>query len=229
MDKVISNKMLIEALELYENKRLSEYEEKDFIPSEKFEKKMRKLIKSQTNYYYKATRTRARKVSAILVAAVVLLASAMSVTAIRETILGFFVSHENEVDVIEYNNEASASYPETIEKAYGLSYLPKGCELEDKTSGKESCEEYYVLENGNYIDFQQFTKGEYSSASDGEFTAPKKLSCNGQDYIIRTSDENMIMLVWEKYGYVFELIGFEDKDEMLKIAESVKETGEVEG
>ncbi|MEE3428841.1 MAG: DUF4367 domain-containing protein [Ruminococcus sp.] len=225
MDKIINNELLVKSLEIYENQRLKEYDAlKPFAPSESFIKKMDKLIKSQSNYFYKATRTKARKVAAILVAAIVLTASAMSVTAIRESILGFFISHTSEVDVIEYNNENPESYPKTLNEHFTPSYIPEGYKLEDETSDSTSRELYYV-KGENYIDFEQFTKAEYSSASDSEFSAPEKVTDNGMEYIMRT-DEDMIMLVWEDKGYVFEMTGFVDKDEMFKIARSVK-AGEV--
>lgn len=219
MENLISNETLINALEIYENNRLNEYKLSDFTPSKEFEKKMEKLIKSEKNYYYKVTRTNARKTFAILAAAIALLASAMSVTAIRESILGFFISGGNNVNIIEYNKEKSESYPKKIEIKYGLDYMPEGYKLEDITSDKTMYEEYYA-KGDDYIDFQQFTKNAYYSASDSEFSAIKKQSYNGNEYIIRKS-EDMIMLVWEKNGYVFELTGFESKGEMFKIAESV--------
>lgn len=224
MNKTISSELLIKSLEIYENNRFKEYEALPaFEASDGFKKKMNTLIKSQSNYYYKATRTRARKVAAVFAAAVVLIASAMSVTAIRESILGFFISHTSEVDVIEYNNDNPGDYPKTLKEIYTPSYIPEGYKLEDETADSISRELYYV-KGDDYIDFEQFTKEEYSSASDGEYSDPEKVTDNGQDYIIRT-DGDMTMLVWEKGGYVFEMTGFVDKAEMFKIAGSAK--GEV--
>lgn len=228
MDNILNNETLKKAVELYAKKRLDDYDKlESFTPSESFENKMKRLIKSQSNYYYKLTRTKVRKAVSVFAAAAIIIASMMSVTAIRETILGFFISHTSEADVIEYNNDNGASYPKTISTKFMPSYIPNGYKLEDKTSDSTSSEFYYV-KGEDFIDFQQFTKGEYSSASDGEFSAPEKITDNGQDYIIRNSDDNTILLVWEKSGYVFELTGFENKEEMLKIARSVSSAEEGE-
>ncbi|MCH5303553.1 MAG: DUF4367 domain-containing protein [Ruminococcus sp.] len=227
MDRIIDDKMLISALEIYENKRLSDYNLREsFTPSKSFEKKMEKLIKSQTNFYYRVTYTKTRKTLVALVATLILLASVLSVTAVRETILNFFVYHgdgENNAVVIEYNDENSSLYPKKIEKAYSLSYVPEGYTLSEKTSDEDNLSEIYVC-GEDYLDFEQFTKDDYLSASDSEFSAAKSESFNGQDYIIRTSDD-MTMLIWEKDGYVFELVGFIEKSEMFKVADSAK--GEV--
>lgn len=225
MDRIIDNEMLIKALEIYEDKRLSGYNlNESFTPSKNFEKKMKRLIKSQTNLYYRTTCTKTGKTVAVLVAAFVLLMSAMSVTAVRETILNFFIHQngsKNSVEMIEYNSKDASSYPKKIEKVYSLSYVPKGYKLSEKTSDENNAGEIYIYED-DYLDFEQFTKEDYSSASDGEFSAPKSESFNGRDYIIRT-DDDMTMLIWEKDGYVFELVGFLEKGEMFKIADSVKD------
>ena len=226
MNKAISNEMLAKALELYEEKRFEDYENlKEYTPSDSFDRRMEKLIKSQSNYYYKITLTKARKAVAVFAAAVVIIASMMSVSSIRESILGFFISRGNEVDVIEYNNENGTAYPKSLERKFTPAFIPEGYKLEDSTSDNVSRELYYV-KGDNYIDFQQFVKNEYSSASDGEYSSPEKISDNGQDYIIRTSDDKMIMLVWEKNGYVFEMTGFLSRDEMFRIAKSAKADGE---
>ncbi len=223
MDKTIDNKLLKEALNLYQQRRFEEYDKLEkFTPSKDFEKRMQKLLKSRTNYYHKITLTNLRKAIAAAAVAAILAASAMSVTAIRESIMGFFISRESQVDVIKY--KSFKSYPETLEKLYTLTYVPKGYKLEDKTFDEISLEEYYLC-GDKYIDFQQFTKSGYSSASDSEFTSPKKVSHSGNDYILRTSDD-MVMLVWEKNGYVFEMTGFEKLNEMYKIAESAEIAGE---
>lgn len=226
MDKLIDNEMLRKALEIYEDKRLCEYDDlEEFVPSEKFEKRMERLIKSRNNYFYTATKTRFRKALTVAAVAAVLVTSALSVTAIRETILGFFVSRGSEVDVIEYNTENAKDYPKTIEKLFELKNIPEGYALEDETSDEISSELYFVKDDEHYLDFQQFTKDSYSSVSDGEFSAPEKIKDGAQQFIIRTSGK-MIMLVWEKDGYVFEMTGFLGKNEMLKIAQSAQPKGE---
>lgn len=221
MDKTISNEILVNGLEIYLQNCFAEYDKLDeFTPSEAFDKKMQKLIKSQNNIYHKVTLTNVRKTVVVFAAVIALMASALSVTAIREKVLGFFVTRESGVNVIEYDTQSAVEYPKTLKNHYSLTFIPNGYKLEDKTRDEISAEEYYVS-GDKYIDFQQFTKDEYSSASDEEFSAPETKTFNGQDYILRTSDDT-VMLVWEKNGYVFEMTGFEELSEMYKIAESAQ-------
>lgn len=220
MNNTVSEEVLVNGLELYINNRFAMYNKsQEYIPSEAFEKRMQKLIKSQNNVYHKVTLTNVRKAVVVFAAAVALLASALSVTAIREKVLEFFITSESGVKVIEYDTK-SADYPKTIKSFYSPSYIPAGYKLEDKSSDDISAEYYYVS-GDKYIDFQQFTKDEYSSASDEDFSAPKNVNRNGQDYILRTANDT-VMLVWEKNGYVFEMTGFEELNEMYKIAESAR-------
>ena len=115
MDNVISNETLIKALEIYENKMLSSVDEREFETSEKFEKKMRTLLRAQTSVYRRVTLTKTRKVITAFAAALIILVSALSVGAIRETILSFFVER-GDVRVIEYNTENGKDYPKALNK-----------------------------------------------------------------------------------------------------------------
>ncbi len=227
MENFPNDNVLIQALELCEESWLSTLTVTEvIIPSDKFKRKMQKLIKSQTNVYHKITYTRSRRVISALVAALILLASAMSVGAIREAVLGFFVSRGSEVDFLEYNTEAQ-TYPQTIETAYSLLFVPEGYALDDRYTEKLSAFRLYVS-GDDYLSFGQYTKSSYKSASDSGFSEIRTQSFEGIDYIIRTSDDKAVMLVWEKDGYVFELVGFEEESEMLKIAASAAAEGEAE-
>lgn len=220
MEHILNDDILTAALAIYEDDFLaSKVEDESFAPSAGFERKMEKLIKSQTNVYYKITRTRARKAAAIAVAAALIIASVMSVGAVRELILSFFVSHESGVDVIEYATEADSSmdiFETQSPRADVLSLLPKGYKLTEDSATAQSALTLYS--NGSdYLSIEQFAKEAYTSASDSDFSEIETLSYEGREYIIRTS-EDMVMLVWEDGGSVFEEVGFLPKETMLKIA-----------
>lgn len=222
MEKTLDRNTLIKALEIYENSWLDTVsEDAAFEPSENFDRKMKRLIKSQNNVYYKATLTRARKVLVIAAAISVLIASLMSVSAVREKVLGFFISHENTYEVTEYDNSNQSDSPGTIERQFTLNPadFPEGYELSETAADDESV--MMTLENGDsFITIEQFTKKSYVSASDSDFDAVRTVSFNGTDYIVRTSDDT-VMLVWERGGYVFEAVGFIGEDDMLKLASDV--------
>ncbi len=219
MEKIITDELLTDALKIYEANMLSNLPQHDIIPSKKFERRMERMIKSQSGIYYRMTCTRARRAIAIAAAVAILIASVMSVGAVREAIFNFFVSRSANVDYIEYNTEAE-SYPAELSSKYSPEYIPEGYELSDEYSDATTALELYTC-GDNYLKIQQFVKGVYVAASDNEFSQIKTRSKDGADYIIRTDGDGAYMIVFEKYGYVFELVGFLPEDEMLKIAGSI--------
>jgi hypothetical protein len=217
MDNVIKTDMLKKALEIYENKQLDSLEEKPFDTTSEFDAKMRRLIESQNSVYKRITLTKTRKVLAAMVAAMIILVSALSVGAIRDKIFSFFVNH-GKVKIIEYDTENSKEYPKTLKKLYALSAVPDGYKLTD--SGTENDHLFRIYTKGdNYLSFEQFTKESYKSATDIEFIG--KENYKGIGYVVQ-NDGDTTVLTWEKDGYVFELAGFLDKNEMLSLARSAE-------
>ena len=63
MDNVIIRDTLVRAFEIYSGSLAESYPEAVFEPSEKFERQMRKLIKSEKSVYHRLTLTKARRAS----------------------------------------------------------------------------------------------------------------------------------------------------------------------
>ena len=125
----------------------------------------------------------------------------------------------NQIDVTEYDTE-QASYPTELERQLKPDYLPEGYSLEDSSFEDNSA--YLLYTKGDdYLTIEQFVKSEYKSATDGEYKTEKKLTEDGTEFIVRTSDDGSVMLVFDKDGYVFELVGFESEDELVKTASSL--------
>ncbi len=221
MDKVISRDMLVSALEIYENKMLDSAAEESFVPSKAFDKKMKKLIGSQTSLYGKLTLTKSRKVITVFAAALIVLLSALSVGAIRETILSFFVER-GDYRVIEYNTENDTNAPKTLKSLYSPTSIPKGYTLTDK--GGDDFHAYRVFSKGElFISLKQFTKSAYKSAFD--LKSMDKERFGGIDFVVQTEDDSVV-LIWEKDGYVFEMSGFVSKEELLNTACSLEKEGD---
>lgn len=217
MDNVITREMLCGALEIYENEMLESLNEESFETSKEFEKKMQSLLKSRDSLYHRLTLTKARKVITAFAAALVVLLCALSVGAIRESILSFFVDRGN-VKVIEYNTEDSSDYPRVIGSTYTPGYLPQGYALSDSSS--DDLRSYKLYVNGeDFLSIEQFTKSSYKSAFD--LDTMEKESYQGIDFVVQTSSDSTV-LIWEMDGYVFEMTGFIDKSELFKAAASLK-------
>lgn len=220
MDNVINRDTLVRAFELYSGSLAESYPEAVFEPSEKFERQMRKLIKSEKSVYHRLTLTKARRALAIAAVIAALLAATMSVSAIRERIFSFFVTRGPQVDVTEYAEENAPSAAAKLDKTLEPAYLPEGYALEDSSADEESS--YLLYSDGeSFITIEQFAKSAYKSATDGEYKTEKRVAFDGVEYIVRTSDDGATLLVWEKGDCVFELLGFISEDELIKTASSL--------
>lgn len=220
MNNVIKTDMLTQAFELYEEKLAFSYASgESFNTSSNFDKRIKKMIKSQTNVFHRVTLTKARRV--VLVAAILaaMLAASLSVEAIREKIFSFFITSGQQVDVVEYDNSSTA-FSEF--KACKPSYITEGYILSDSGSDDSSAYFYYT-KGGNYLSIEQFKSDEYKSAVDAEFKTSTEENIDGVNYIVKTSDDGMTMLIFNKYECVFEIVGFESKDELLKVAKGVEQ------
>lgn len=220
MNKVIDSAVLSQAFELYENKRADEYAGSEcFEPSKKFDKKIRKLIKSRTNIYHRVTLTKARKVmlAAAIIAAI--MAASLSVDAIREKIFSFFVTGNEDYNIIEHLPDRE-TYPFRIDRVFAPSYIPEGYSLKESSNDENSAYLCYT-KGDDYLTVEQFVVSDYYSASDIEFQTYTWEDYEGINFIIKT-DDDMTMLIWERDGYVFEAVGYVGVDEMLKTAASVE-------
>ena len=220
MNNVITKDMLESAFALYADNLAESYAGAEFTPSSDFERKMNKLIKSETSLYHRITMTKARKALAVAAIIAALLAASLSVTAIREKLFSFFITRGDQTDVIEYDDAVVSDYKTSIKKVLTPAYVPEGYKLED--GGSDELSAYSLYSDGeNYISVEQFVKSEYRSASDGEYELKKEENIGGTDFIVRSSDDGAVLLVWEKDGYVFELVGFAGEDELIKTALSL--------
>ena len=94
----------------------------DFTFSEKFNKKMEKLIKSQRKSYYILINTVGKRVAILFVAIITLFTASMSVKAIREPVINFIIEVYESFTKYFFEGETA----EKIEKVYSITKLPVG-------------------------------------------------------------------------------------------------------
>lgn len=164
-----------------------------------------------------------KKVMYALMAALIAIALAMSVSAIREPVIKFFVDVYDSfisifVDVPEPRNV-------TIEEKYELGYLPEGFELVQEKVWPTSCDRVYS-DGSEKIRFNQKI---YSSETFSEYILDNKSS---DIYTIQTTPveiycvtkNDKTMLLWTDKIYTFIVI-FESSltiEEYAKIVENVR-------
>ena len=93
--------------------------------SDKHNKKMKKLIKRQSRPYFNLISTAGRRVACVIVAMIVLSASALSVEAVRNAVYDFIIKIFSNHSVVTIESGTDDGYPTSIEEKYYIhSCLP---------------------------------------------------------------------------------------------------------
>ena len=112
----------------YENLHLEALEE--VIPSPAYIKRMERLMKWQKRSCWKYVNTVGKRIAMIAVVIALTLGLSMSVSAVREPVVKFFVHIYERFVEFFYDDDVVTKAPSTIETVYTLGYVPEGYELE---------------------------------------------------------------------------------------------------
>lgn len=223
-----SNNLFLQALENvyddeFENYMSSLERNNSFehIFSEHHNRKMNKLIKRQRKPYFKLISTAGRRAACIIVAFVVLSASALSVKAIREAFFDFITRIFSDHTVVTVESGTDKGYPTTIEEEYFISELPDGFVEMDKGITDNSIDIFY-FRNDEYVFFTQYTKAKYERNYDNERSEFSEfIDSDGKRYMIITN-QSEITYIWDNGKYIFEITSNLDKEYTLKLCKSTK-------
>ena len=202
-------------------------QEDDIVFSEEFETNMQRLIEKSKKPYYKFISTTARKVASILIIIFISLAiTTMSVEALREPIFKFFIETYEKFTKVTFqpeNENEEISIPTTIEQAMEPSYLPDGFEETDreKTDIGNMIRIEFTNESGDILLFSQMTMDELNLTIDTEGVDTKDMSVNENSGIFY-SNNGWNTLIWNDKQYAYSIFSLEDKETILKIAESIE-------
>ena len=189
----------------------------DFTFSEKFIKRMDKLIRAQRKSYYKFINTTAKRAAVIFAAIITLFTASLSVKAIREPVVKFikqvyetFIHYTFEGDTVEI-----------ITKEYTITQMLDGYEQFDKLTSENTIATTYKNKLGDTIIFTQMTT-EYSI---GYFVDNE----SGEQYTETVDDIEIEFkewydtktAIWANDGYVFSIdcignISFEDIKQIIR-------------
>ncbi len=191
----------------------------DFTFSERFNKKMDKLIKAQRKSYYFLINTVAKRVAVIFVAILTLFTASMSVKAIREPVIEFFI----EIFGTHNKYTAQGDTRSKIEKIYSITDLPSGFKQIDSvvtdTMNTTTYEDGYV----RVIVFSQIVTDDLNLDVDNEQSNTVIKTVEDKKLYINNIDE-VTNIMWVYDGYCFQISTFyiEDMNIILDIVKSVK-------
>ncbi len=187
--------------------------------SKEFEIKMERLIKQQKRSYYSLINTVGKRVACVIIAIILAITTAtFSVKALREAVINFLLETFEKFSTVSFNEESN----DFIDTYYAPTYIPQGYELKQAEKLATYHRLQYVSKN-SYIYFSQNTRDNYLVYLDTEDFGKEILTVSGLGAYI-FEKENKTVLFWSdnKYGYTITATERLSKEEMIKIAESVK-------
>lgn len=214
-------KAIAEALDPEYAAMIPEHDEHIF--SERFERKMQKLIRRRSKPYYMLISTGLRRVACVIIMfLIVSFSTVMSVEALRKPFLDFLASIFSDHTTIESVLELEGEYPKTIEERYEITEGLEDYYIEKKVYDDNLISvSYRSYTNKSLIVFNQATIEQYESNINTENTSivSEKI---GEYYAIAFNTQDYFVLIWNNGDYIFELSSNIGQNALINIAESVK-------
>ena len=193
----------------------------DHVFSERFEKKMNKLIRREAAHPWAVSHTLARNLIAAAIVIILLFTFCMSVSAIRNAIFNFFRQHFEAHDKIIFELPDAKNI---IEDEYTIIDLPEGYTLVKKEKNNAAITESYSNDNGDIIFFSQRIIPSNSLSLDNERSQYDEIIIDNHGLFISTK-KSSVSLLWDYDGYVFTLEIIQDGpsvDEAIELYLMVK-------
>lgn len=222
---MMNNNRLVLAFAEVERREIGRLPSDDKIvwkPSAEFERKMAKLLKEERTPLWQLINTRAKRAVCIVLVILAALGASMSIKAVREPVVRFFVEIYEAFARITHPQQSET----TIETAYTLpgDMLPEGYELSYECASPTFYNEKYASADGKTIYFYQSVTSSTNITLDKEGVSVVKISVGtyeGRYY----KSKNTVNLVWFDGTYLFNIIAPDTFEigELVRLAENLRE------
>ncbi len=229
MFDVQEEQLICLAFEEY-NKRLckslpSEVQLNAITFSQRFLKRMDRLIYHQKHFYYRMINTAAKR-AACVVAAVFLFAAAttFSVEAFRETFVQFVVKTYEEFTALffsgDFGEDRSSAVAITPKRPQ---YIPEGFELVAEVENEAFVQYVYQKASGQRLMFMQTALGELTIGIDTEGTDYKKIMIHDtiEALYYENKGENSITFTVDDSVFLLTIASPYTEEDLLKIVNSI--------
>ena len=199
-------------------------EEIDIVPSERFVKKMQKLIRSEKRSYYVLFNSTLKK--AVAVAA--LIALIISTTTVRTVNISadtmptpnFYTRHFPKYSYMCYYDSVIKNSPREILEHYTPTYVPEGYKLHKvSTYDNILLDITYKNDNGSTVTFSQKILYEFIYNDENAPNEYLKINDNAGIYFYSLEEH---CIIWDNAQYTFIIHCGTSKDDAIRMAESVK-------
>lgn len=181
--------------------------------SKKHEKWKKNLFNKMRDDHYHRFTTKTIKVMLIAATLSALLLTAFVIPSSREFIIDNFDIFSR-YKLTESNNNA-------VDGEITVGYIPEGFELTNENVLERLIMNDYYNSNGEVFIITKSTSS-IEAIFDTETGEIERIVVDGQEYVFYIDKNNYKFLVWNKNDYVYQIDGTLPKDELLKIAETVK-------
>jgi len=209
--------------DIYEVETLPADDEIEYEFSNEFKRKIKKLIRqNKTRSQVEAMAFLRMRVVVFVAAIIILLVSAMSVSAMRAAVFEFITEVNEKFTHIFFNESRSSQDAADGFAIYEPAYIPEGFKLVNKnTDGLVLLE--YEKEN-DFISYSQQCLENVSSNINTEGVRLEELEFKGLPAKYY-SNQGVQNLLWYDDKYIYVVSSTLDRDIVFKIAESVEITG----
>jgi hypothetical protein len=168
--------------------------------SNKFERRMNRLIISQKKSYWKYINTASKKVAIVILACIVAFSSAMTVEGIRKPVLDFFYRiYETFTDISYYNEKQEPGEP--ISSIYTLPCVPEGYDFKEFINMDYVIVTSWMNDKGEKIEFTQSElNSETTIDSEGVVVTTKEINETG---ILFCDNGEVILITWKDNTYAY--------------------------
>ena len=196
----------------------------EHIFSEKFERKMEKLIRRRRKPYYSLISTGLRRAACIIVMfLVVSFTTVMSVEALRKPFLDFLSSIFSDHTTIESVLDLDGDYPETIEERYEITEGLESYTVDStETDSQSIIINYKKTLNKFQLCFVQRTIHNYKNEINTEDVLISNVTINECAALFFSDNNGFNNLIWNNGYYILELHSCLGKNALIELAESVQ-------
>lgn len=190
--------------------------------SDSFLKKMSSLVKLRKMPCYFLLKSQFGRAAVIICLICAVLLTTFSLSAIKGTVFGFFLSQCEECSILEIEDDTSS--PQTIEDFYYLGMLDKSDCIIDYNCFKFMHIVFYNL-NGRTVALAQHVRSGYKSNISTDGSIIKTVDLNGKRAVffnVKNASSSPSMLLWDNGDYVLSVSGCFDLNELTELALSVE-------
>lgn len=197
----------------------------DHVFSERFEKKMKKLIAREAAHPWAVSHTAVKNLIIAAIVIILMIVMCLSVSGIREAIFNFFIKHFDTYNEIVFDeNEKSR-----IDQTYSITKLPSEFELKQKIENDSQVVLHYENAAHEWIIFEQLiSNGSNSRIIDNERTNGDYMETDNTN-LYYAVNQNVISLAWRQDCYEFWLsisisdFSLEDALELYRSVEPINQ------